>query len=223
MGAAPEWRNTFPLETATAASETLLEAWHHLASPKRQDFNSSTKEPALTKRLKVYVENVVAPERGLLGMWAAEDIIGELNPNTGELLEERRTDIAYGWNNDVMQFRLVFEFKRLRKGKRARDQYLGGQGLARFVTGKYSRGQAIAAMVGILLEPEAEIIPPIQAALAETVVATALRLRKAADGRPYTEPSMFPKAAFDTEHDRNQPLAPPHGYIRVAHFFVRFG
>ena len=159
----------------------------------------------------------------MLGMWAAEDIIGELNPNTGELLKEGRTDIAYGWNNDVMQFRLVFEFKRLKKGKWARGQYLGEQGLARFVTGKYSRGQAIAAMVGILLAPEAEIVPPIRAALAETAVATALRLRKAADGRPYTEPSMFPNAAFDTEHDQNQPLAPPHGYIRVAHFFVRFG
>ncbi|MYF10497.1 MAG: Fis family transcriptional regulator [Gammaproteobacteria bacterium] len=222
MGAAPEWRNTFPLETATAASEALLEGWRRLASLKRQDFNSSTVEPALTKRLKIYVENVLAPERGLLGMWAAEDIIGDLNPSTGELLEERRTDIAYGWNNDVMQFRLVFEFKRLKKGKWARDQYLGEQGLARFVTGKYSRGQAIAAMVGVLLEPEAEIVPPIQAALAESAVAKMLRLRKAAGGQPYTKPSIFPEAAFDTEHDRNQPLAPPHGYICVAHFFVRF-
>ena len=40
------------------------------------DFNPKTKEDKLTKKLKVYVENYVARERGLLGMWAAENVIG---------------------------------------------------------------------------------------------------------------------------------------------------
>ena len=223
MDAVSDWRSAFPLQSAVAASEALLQAWHDLASPPRPWFNAGTREPALTKKLKVYVQNYVARERGLLGMWTAEGITGDLNLTTGEQ-KERRPDIVYGWNDDVRKFELVFEFKRLGKHKRHRDQYLGEQGLARFVTGIYSRGEAIAAMVGILLAPEADIVPPIQAALAEKDIAAALRLRESAPGQPYTEPStLFPKAKFDTEHDRDPALAPSHGYIRVAHFFVGFG
>ena len=224
MDGAPEWLRAFPIQKAIAATEALMQGWHDRASQHRQDFSPKTKEPDLTKRLKIYVEDHVGRKRGLLGMWAAEDIIGRLDPSTGELLEERRTDIVFGWNDDARQFKLVFEFKRLRRGKKYRDQYLGEQGLARFVTGIYSRGQAIAAMVGVLLALETDIVPPIQAALADPNRAKALRLRKTTNGRPYIEPStLFPKAAFDTEHDRDQPLAPPHGYISVAHFFVQFG
>ena len=224
MDVVPEWLGTFPLQKAIAATEALMQGWHDRTSHNRQDFSPKTKETDLTKRLKIYVEDHVGPNRGLLGMWAAENTIGRLDPSTGELVEERRTDIVFGWNDDRRSFQLVFEFKRLRRGKKYRDQYLGEQGLARFVTGIYSKGEAIAAMVGVLLAPEVEIVPPIKAALTEPNRAKALRLRKAENGQPYSEPStLFPKAAFDTEHHRDQPLAPPHGYIRVAHFFVKFG
>ena len=219
MDAIPEWRSAFPLQTAIAASEALLRAWRDLASPQREHFNPSTKEPRLTKALTFHVRYVASHER-LAGHWVAESIIGKLNPNTAEIVEERRPDITYLGND----FQLVFEFKRLKKGKGSINQYLGQHGLARFVTGIYSKGQAVAAMVGVLLAPETEIVPPIKAALDEADRAKALHLRGAAKGRPYTEPStLFPKAAFDTEHDREPELAPPHGYIRVAHFFVNFG
>lgn len=224
MDVAPEWLGAFPLHTAIAATEALMQGWQDRASQHRQDFSPKTKEPDLTVRLKIYVEDHVAPKRGLLGMWAAENVIGRLDPSTGKLVEKRRTDIVFGWNDDTRQFQLVFEFKRLRKGKGSINQYLGEHGLARFVTGIYSKGQAVAAMVGVLLAPETEIVPPVKAALADSTRAKALRLRKAVDGQLYTEPSiLFPKAAFDTEHDREPELAPPHGYIRVAHFFVKFG
>lgn len=221
MDAIPDWQSAFPLQTARAASEALLQAWDDLTSPPRQWFSLKTREPALTKRLKVYVQHHTARQHGLLGMWAAENVFGELNTTTGEL-DEHRADIVYGWNDQAMSFELVFEFKRLGKQKRYRNLYLGEQGLARFVTGKYSRGQAIAAMVGVLLASKDDIVPPIQAALAESHRSAALRLRWTRE-KPYTEPStLFPQAMFDTEHDRDQELAPPHGYIRVAHFFVAF-
>ena len=224
MDAGPEWLRAFPLQTAVAATEAFLQAWQECASQHHRYFNPNTNEPDLTNHLKFHLRDDVGPKRGVVGHWTAEDVIGRLDPSTGKLLEKkRRTDIAFAWN-DTRAFELVFEFKRLRKGKRSRDQYLGEQGLARFVTGIYGKGQAIAAMVGVLLTPENDIVPPIQDALAESSWATALRLRRAADGRPYTEPStLFPKAVFDTEHDREPELAPPHGYIRVAHFFVNFG
>lgn len=218
------WLIAFPIVPATEAVEALRQAWTYLASRPRADFNPETHEGPLTKRLKVYVENYTARERGVLGMWAAEDIIGDICPTTGSFIEERRTDIVYGWNDDVQDIKLVFEFKRLGKQKSHRDHYLLDQGLGRFVTGIYSRRQAVAAMVGILLDPEPEIIPPIRAALSDARLATALRLRANGAGQPFTKPSrLFANADFDTEHDRDPVLAPSHGHICVSHFFFAFG
>lgn len=224
MTGAADWLSAFPLHPATEAVEALRQGWTELAERPRPDFNPKTKEDALTKRLKVYVENHVARERGLLGMWAAEDIIGDIDPATGSLIEERRTDIVYGWNSNVHAMKLVFEFKRLGRQKKHRDHYLRERGLGRFVTGIYSRRQAVAAMVGVLLDPEDEIVPPIRQALTETALATVLRLRPTASGEPYARPSsLFTAADFDTEHDRDPALAPSHGTIRVSHFFFAFG
>lgn len=224
MTATVNWLVAFPIQPAAEAVDVLLQAWNELSARPRACFNSSTNEVALTKRLKVYIENYTARERGLLGMWAAEDIIGDLDPITGKMIEERRTDIVYGWNNEVQDMKLVFEFKRLGKQKRHRDHYLRENGLARFVTGIYSRRQAVAAMVGVLLDPESDVVPPIRKALADKNLAVDLKLRPAADGNPFTQPSLlFEAANFDTEHERDPTLAPTHGHIRVAHLFLSFG
>jgi hypothetical protein len=221
---AADWLSAFPLQPATEAVEALRQGWSELAARPLPDFNPKTKEAALTKRLKVYVENHVARERGLLGMWAAEDVIGDIDPATGAMIEERRTDIVYGWNNQTQAMQLVFEFKRLGRQKKHRDHYLRDQGLGRFVTGIYSRKQAVAAMVGVLLDPEPEIVPHIRDALGDTALATLLRLKPTAAGEPYARPSsMFTAADFDTEHEREPALAPSHGSIRVSHFFFAFG
>lgn len=225
-GQAPttNWLAAFPIQPATEAVEALRQGWMELAQRPRPDFNPKTKEDALTKRLKVYVENHVARARGLLGMWAAEDIIGDVDPVTGAMIEERRTDIVYGWNDAARSMKLVFEFKRLGRQKKHRDHYLQGQGLGRFVTGIYSRRQAVAAMVGVLLDPEPEVVPAIRTALEQASLATTLRLRKTAAGLAYARPSeIFAHADFDTEHERDAALAPPHGTIRVSHFFFSFG
>lgn len=157
-------------------------------------------------------------------MWAAEDIIGDIDPATGAMIEERRTDIVYGWNDDSQGMKLVFEFKRLGRQKRHRDHYLRDQGLGRFVTGIYSRKEAVAAMVGVLLDPEGEIVPPIRKALEDSALAATLRLCRTPAGLPYERPSaLFQAADFDTEHERDAALAPTHGTIRVSHFFLPFG
>ena len=224
MTASTGWFAAFPIKPATEAVEALRQGWIELAKRPRDDFNPKTEEVKLTKRLKIYVENYIARERGLLGIWAAEDIIGEIDPITGSLIEERRTDIVYGWNDSVQNMKLVFEFKRLGRQKKYRDHYFAqDKGLGRFVTGIYSRKQAIAAMVGVLLDPESEVVPPIRAALGDAILATALRLRNSPTGAPYTRPSIFFHADFDTEHERDVALAPVHGTICVSHFFFAFG
>ena len=123
MTTTPNWFAAFPIQPATEAVEALRQAWSELSDRPRADFNPKTKEAALTKRLKIYLENYIARQRGLLGMWAAEDIIGDIDPATGELIQERRTDIVYGWNNEVQDLKLVFEFKRLGRQKKHRDHY----------------------------------------------------------------------------------------------------
>lgn len=224
MTGAANWLSAFPLQSATEAVEALRQGWAELAAQPQLGFNPKTKEDALTKRLKVYVANHVARERGLLGMWAAESIDGVIDLSTGAMIEERRTDIVYGWNSEVHSMQLVFEFKRLGRQKKHRDHYLHHQGLGRFVTGIYSRGQAIAAMVGVLLDPEEEIVPAIREALGDRTLATLLRIRPTAAGEPYARPSsLFASADFDTEHERDPALAPSHGTIKVSHFFFAFG
>jgi hypothetical protein len=157
-------------------------------------------------------------------MWAAEDVIGEIDPATGKLIEERRTDIVYGWNDETQDLKLVLEFKRLGRQKSHRNHYLRDKGLCRFATGIYSRRQAVAAMVGVLLDPESEVVPPIRDALRDAKLAAALRLRPTVAGAPFARPSiLFVSADFDTEHERDPALAPTHGHIRVSHFFLAFG
>ena len=223
MNAPVEWLAAFPIKPATEAVKAICEAWSELSAQPRPKFNPKTKEPALTKRLKMYVENNTARQRGLLGMWAAENIIGDVDLGTGEIIEERRIDIVYGWNDETRDLKLVFEFKRLGRQKRYRDEYLGENGLARFVTGIYGRRQAAAAMVGVLLDPESEIIPPIQKALANKEIVSLFGLR-IPDGTPFVEPSrLFKAAKFDTEHERVSAEAPTFSHICVAHIFLSFG
>lgn len=224
MTAPPDWLIAFPVLPATEAVSALKQAWTELAARPLPHFDSKSKEPALTKKLKVYLDTHVSRQRGLLGTWSAEDIFGVINPATGQLTEERRTDIKYAWNDHAQNMQLVFEFKRLSRLKKDRDQYLREKGLSRFVTGIYSRNQSVAAMVGILLDPESEVVPPILAALDDAELAAALRLVRQENGTPVTRPSaLFEEADFDTVHGRDAELAPSHGTIRVCHLFLSFG
>ncbi|MEJ0049189.1 MAG: hypothetical protein WDN04_26070 [Rhodospirillales bacterium] len=218
------WFTAFPIRPAAEAVDALCESWRVLARVQRPGFHPGKREPELTRVLKAHVERVTARERGLLGMWATEAVQNEINLDTAELIEERRTDIVYGWNNEETGIQLVFEFKKLDRLARSRTNYLGEDGLRRFVTGKYSRGQAIAAMVGMLTDPEEQVVPPLRNELAATATLAALRLRLRPSGEAFDRPSLlFPAADFDTEHDRDADLAPGHGTIRVAHLFLEFG
>lgn len=224
MTAMDDWFTAFPIRPAAKAVEALCESWRVLGAVRRPNFHPGTKEPYLTRALKTHVERVTAREYGLLGMWATEAVQNEVNFDTGELIEERRTDIVYGWNNEEIGIQLVFEFKKLNGLARSRRHYLGENGLGRFVTGVYSRGQPIAVMVGVLTDPEDQVVPPLRSALANTKTVVSLRLRLRPNGKAFDRPSqLFLEADFDTEHERDANLAPSHGTIRVAHIFLVFG
>jgi hypothetical protein len=219
----PEWLAAFPLRPATDAVEALCESWRSLSSKYRPAFNPTTREPELTRVLKAHVEYVTGRKRGLLGMWSTEGVVNKVNFETGEVIEERRTDITYGWNDENIGIQLVFEFKKLNRHARSRSHYLGENGLMRFVTGIYGKQQPVAAMVGILIEPFGSIVPPLRDALGDVTFREHLRLREKTDGRFYDRPSrLFAAADFDTEHERMADDGTSEGPIRVAHCFLGF-
>ena len=218
------WATAFPIRPASKAVEALCESWRILSAVRRPHFHPGIREPHLTRELKTHVERVTSQDYGLLGMWAAEAVQNEMDFHTGKLTQERRTDIIYGWNNEEVGIQLVFEFKKLSRSARSQRQYLGEDGLGRFVTGIYGRGQAVAVMVGILTDREDQIVPPLRDALANPKTRNSLRLQPAPRGRFFFQPSsLFREADFDTKHDRDIDLAPSHGTIRVAHIFLAFG
>ena len=159
-------------------------------------------------------------------MWAAEAVHNEMDMETGELTDERRTDIIYGWNDQHVAIHFVLEFKKVSRTAQSRNNYLGPKGLARFVTGTYARGQPFAAMVGILNGPADQIVPAFRRAIASKKWVEELQIRRQEDGAALISPSaLFPsRAEFDTEHDRDPTLlAPRHDTIRIAHVFLSFG
>lgn len=225
MTAGTAWLAAFPLAEATQAARAVCAAWDHLAATPKPKFHHRVAEPHLTRVLKRYVDRVVSREFGLLGFWSTEGVENEVDFETGDILDERRTDILYAWNNEHQAMRLVFEFKKLDHRGTSRRKYLGEDGLLRFVTGVYSREQPVAAMVGILTAPHADVIQPLQKALQQPAWAAAAQLCHRDDGEVLHRPSgLFPDVAeFDTEHLRSASLAPSHGTIRVSHFFLAFG
>ena len=218
---ASQWLGAFPLETAARAAAAVCRSWLFLIS-RPQHFNSRMTEPKLTKAIKIHVEQVTAREAGLLGMWAAENVIGMIDEVTGKIYEERRTDITYGWTNTDSGFQLVFEFKKLTRYSISRAAYIGPSGMGRFIEGIYSRGQPVAVMVGMMVEHRTKIVPALMKAIeAPASVGTLKSVLNV--GKVCRSPStLFSEAEFDTDHMRPKELAPSDGTIRIAHLFLSF-
>lgn len=219
-----EWLDAFPIRPAAEAVDALCDSWNQLTRRPLAGFHPEMREPDLTRVLKAHVESVSARSRGLLGMWAAESVINLIDPVTAVIREERRNDIVYGWNNDTVGLQLVFEFKKMSRSSSDRKHYLGAKGMERFVTGIYSPRQPVAAMVGMLIDPLPDVVPPLKEMLAKAPTVVRLRLRHFSNGAAFAQPSiLFQQADFDTEHHRDATLAPTHGTIRIAHIFLTFG
>ena len=217
------WAAAFPIGPANDALEAVCDSWAILASRPRADFHKKKREDHLTRVIKTHVERVTASMRGLIGMWAAENVINRVDFETGTILEERRNDIVYGWNDQTQGYQLVLEFKKLTSTANSRNNYLGDNGVGRFVSGMYSHGQPIAVMVGLLIGQPEEIVPKLCKQIGSSPHLEALRLQKNGAGEVIDQPSkLFAKADFDTDHDRPPPVGPPSGTIRVAHLFLEF-
>src|SRR6185437_16153585 len=215
------WFDAFPRDTAAQAATAICKSWNFLLS-RPQNFHRGMKEPKLTKAIKIHVEQVTAREAGLLGMWAAENVIGMMDLKTGAVTDERRTDITYGWNDNGGSIQLVFEFKKLSKYAKSRIAYTGASGMGRFVSGIYSHSQPVAAMVGMLIDPEQQVVPKLVKEIESPDCIAALKSVMTGGKVCQSPSSLFIEAQFDTDHTRPPALAPSHGTIRIAHFFLSF-
>lgn len=225
MTAGLAWLAAFPQTQASQAVHAVCEAWTHWASKPREGFHPGIAEPLLTRVVLNHVERVVAPALGLIGFWGTECVENEVDPQTGKITKETRTDILFAWNDNTQAMKLVFEFKKLSCTGGSRSHYLGRRGLLRFVTGVYSRQQAVSLMVGVLVAPTKDAVPRLRKSLQTPAVAGGLNMMQLADGTWLRDPSdVFPgQVDFDTEHERDPKLAPAHGTIRVGHLFLHFG
>ena len=225
MSAGLEWLAAFPHAEAQRAVSAVHASWTVLASLHRPHFNPAIPEPKLTRVLKQHAERVSARQLGLLGYWGAEGVDNNVDFESGEITEETRTDILYAWNDETRSLRLVFEFKRVSHLAESRKKYYGTNGLMRFVTGRYSHGQAVAVMSAILISDPADGLTSLRRSLKQPATAALLRMVANPEGHWLHEPSaLFPaECAFDTEHLRPGELGPTHRTIRVAHLFLQFG
>lgn len=225
MTAGLAWLAAFPHAEAQRAVRAVHESWTELASRPRDHFNHREHEPKMTRVIKSHVERVTARQLGLLGWWGTEGVENEVDLETGKIIGETRTDILYAWNDEERQLRLVFEFKRLSHLADSRGKYYGTSGLLRFVTGVYSRGQAVAVMAAILTSEPTPTAVSLRRSLQQPATVGALRMVEIPGGGWLHTPShLFPnEAAFDTEHLRPDDLGPAHRTIRVSHLLLEFG
>lgn len=222
MTAGTAWMSAFPMANAESAVGALLESWAQMACKHRPKFNPTMPEHKLTRVVRAHVRKHAAGKR-LLGYWGTEGVENDVDFETGEILGEGRTDVAYHWNDPEHSYTLIFEFKKLKADKTSRRFYIEG-GLQKFVTGLYSEQQPLALMVGILMAPEADAVAGLKRALAMPATAALTQACQDAHGRFILEPSVLfpPHATFDTEHVRTPEKAPAHGTIRIGHAFVTF-
>lgn len=222
MSAGLAWMQAFPLAEADRAVEALLQAWTEMARVHRTHFNPRIEEPKLTRVLRAYVRKEVSTRMGLMGHWGTEGVENDVDFETGQVLQEARTDICYYWNDTSTKVALVFEFKKLSATSESRKHYLHG-GVAKFVTGIYSEREPVALMVGIVMAPRDEVLSGLRRAIAHPPTAGALRTCEDEEGRFVLPCKLFPShALFDTEHLRDEAKAPSHGTIRLAHVLVEF-
>ena len=214
------WHKAFRASHGPQAVEALNTAWHELVAQAPTNFHSGRKEPELTETLCFYLEQTRAAHR-LPGQWMNETPQGQIliENKQATVKNRKRTDIRYFTERYFPTTNLVFEFKKLDHRKPQRDNYVGEEGMLRFITGEYSRGHPVAVMVGILIEHDDDTVPPLLKQLEEAAVRSRLHMGKS----PICRPSgLFACARFDTEHVRPKDRAPAHGTIVISHLFLGF-
>lgn len=214
------WRDTFPLVPASAATQHLAQTWAIATRAYPDKFRHTDRENRITEFLWSEVAKSSLSAR-LTGKWTYEDPNVIFDAKRKGIIKRIRSDITYFSNKDEVTLFLVYEFKKLRDTDTSRKTYQGEDGMLRFVSGYYSVGQPLAAMVGMVIGDPAECINAMKRSLNVPGVRSSLSM--VPDNAEYVRaPSttLDPVALFDTEHRRPADQAPGgNGTTTLAHIF----
>lgn len=211
------WLRAVPPRTLGDVIAYLADSFAELRRLYPDHHSFDQPEPTLTLSLCQHADLQNRKEdAGLSGAFAAESYAPVRDPS-GQVRKNGRTDILFTLGQAGAP-QVVFEFKKLDGGKRHRDLYIG-EGLNRFVTGKYAPDRDQGVMVGLTKVPPGREATAVRLALDQAGAMQAQRCIAGALGGGTRQPSATaPNVAdFDTVHDRSgTPHVTP---IHVAHAF----
>jgi len=193
VGDASLWANLFPDYLIPNILELVVTTWQSFQKPHPLDH-----EVPISRRFGEALRREKDLHELPFTIWAESS---ETDPNTGK--EIARIDIRFlhGWREGVY---FAFECKRLRIPYSSRMQsntgeYVGANGMMRFITGKYGKGLTLGGMIGYIMDGNLSAAVP---AVKKTIDKNREDLRLAF-GSSLTSSSMMPKerTVKETNHD----------------------
>lgn len=221
------WRQAFPktMDETSRAVTFLAKTWQEVVLAKPKSFRPSERENKHTELFAKYLNlNSVANGR-LTGFWVSEHpdvILQNADSEEPQISARIRKDISYLSNKHEPRLMLIFEFKKLKDSKSSWSTYCGPEGMGRFVDGHYAIGLPNAVMVGMVIGETGACVNGLKRSMQSLARRGDLRMLTREEEKVIFEPSiLFPNvASFDTEHNRPEEKAPPHGTIMLSHLFL---
>jgi len=214
---APEWKKLFPPDEFQRVMAFVVSTWSDLAKRNMPNFHLKRPEPRLTKYFKTVLESQKI-RSGILGHFASENVGGDADLESGDLLNEKRTDLQFFSARTDLS--LTMEFKKLRDKNGSRKSYYGFDGMLRFVSSKYAQGLPIGIMIGLVGHDKDEAIQGLLQALGKPAIQSELHMLPDLEGKKVRKPSTHlpMPSLFDTEHSRA--ALNGSGEIVLCHIFL---
>jgi len=180
----------------------------------RSSFRASEEEDItgeLVRAMKRAVEDRLAP-RWTHTFWVSDEV--PVNEVDRKGKRRRRIDIEIIANRPGIRPKFRFEAKRL-SDSTSRSNYLGDEGLGRFLAGRYAPESDVVGMLGYVQEGSAAAhSESLRAALQKSPQLYGLRT----DGAWVEISVVSDLTTFRTGHDR----CPPHAELVVLHTLLQF-
>jgi hypothetical protein len=211
------WLAAIPPMTLDDMLNYLVSTWHELRAQFPAEHAFNIPEPKLTLSLCQRLNMAQRKEQaGISGGFCTEGF--EPVRINGKITKSGRSDIKFILGA-LGAPEIIVEFKKLDGSNNDRKQYCGN-GLDRFVNGKYGAERNQGVMCGLTLIDAATESQEIQKFLSIRSQVDALACLASADGTITHIPStLAPSAAqFDTLHARKKEIS--SNPIRVAHLII---
>lgn len=218
------WQRAFREGDASSVVKALCTAWHELVNGSPETFRPKEPEPKLTELLCEYLRSTQTDTK-LTGDWSYEGRFAKLSRAASgglKVTNRTRTDIRYFSNREDPPLKLTFEFKKLSHTKQRLNNYVGKEGMLRFITGDYGERQPLALMVGVLVVHRDDVMPVLLKYMNGSKAKSELQMT--ATGIQAVMPSKFfpGHAEFDTQHARSATNGGSADSVVLSHLLLDF-